>query len=97
MKTYTAKSSATRAGKKAGVEFEIKQVENGSWIWFAKTKSAPKLNKSIIENPCAFVWNMAQNMKGARRKDVINACVNEGVAYYTARTQYQQWLTVSKN
>lgn len=54
------------------------------------------LRKSTIESPCFIVWDMADKMKGARRKDVIAACVEKGVAFYTARTQYQLWLTASK-
>jgi hypothetical protein len=52
---------------------------------------------STIESPCFVVWDTADNMKGARRKDVIAACIAKGVAYYTARTQYQLWLTAKKN
>lgn len=29
-----------------------------------------------------------------RRKDVLATCVASGIAYYTARTQYQMWLTI---
>lgn len=52
--------------------------------------------ESTIKRPCFVVWDTADNMPGARRKDVIEACVQAGVAYYTARTQYQLWLQTSK-
>lgn len=52
--------------------------------------------ESTIKRPCFVVWDMADNMPGARRKDVVEACVQAGVAYYTARTQYQLWLQTSK-
>lgn len=55
------------------------------------------VRKSSVEKPTKRVWHIAESMKGARRKDVIEACVNEGIAYYTARTQYQLWYTASKN
>lgn len=55
---------------------------------------APKLNKSIIEKPCVAVWNIAESMPGAKRKEVLEACVAAGIAYYTARTQYQQWKSL---
>lgn len=55
------------------------------------------LRKSEIESPCFVVWDTADKMIGARRKDVIAACVAKGVAFYTARTQYQLWLTAVKN
>lgn len=74
----------------------------------AKIKEAPKTTmvkvepvaKSTTDRPCKLVWAIADEMFGAnpntRRKDVLEACVNRGVAFYTARTQYQQWLSVQK-
>jgi len=40
---------------------------------------------------CAKVWEIATRMKGARRRDVLNACAAEGINPYTAATQYQSW------
>lgn len=54
------------------------------------------LRESTIKSPCYVVWCLADEMTGARRKDVIAAAVAKGVAFYTARTQYQLWLS-SKN
>jgi hypothetical protein len=51
---------------------------------------------SSIESPCVVVFDLADKMKGARRRDVIAAAVEAGVNYYTARTQYQIWYTASK-
>ena len=57
-------------------------------------------NKSTTERPCKRVWIIADAMLAAnpmvKRKDVIAACIAAGVAFYTARTQYQQWLGVRK-
>jgi len=57
-------------------------------------------NISTTARPCKKVWIIADEMLAAnplvRRKDVIAACVEAGVAFYTARTQYQQWLGVRK-
>lgn len=50
--------------------------------------------KSVVENPVKRVWAIADDMWGARRKDVIAACVAEGIAYNTARTQYQAFFKV---
>ena len=64
-------------------------------------KAAPKrkieiTNHSTIERPTKTVWHIADEMVAAnpqvRRKDVIAECVRRGIAFYTARTQYQQWL-----
>ena len=55
--------------------------------------------KSTVESPVARVWDIADRMKAenpeVRRKDVIAACQAEGVAFYTARTQYQSWFTAT--
>lgn len=52
---------------------------------------------SDIESPCRRVWVIADSMEGARRKEVIEACVANGIAYNTARTQYQHWSKSKKN
>ena len=61
---------------------------------------AEKAHKSTTERPCQRVFTIAGDMIKAnpdvRRKDVIAACVEAGIAFYTARTQYQQWLTAHK-
>lgn len=61
---------------------------------------AEVLHESSIERPCKRVFAIADDMltshPGAKRKDVLERCVAEGIAYYTARTQYQQWLSVRK-
>lgn len=59
-------------------------------------QQAKYFNSSTIGSPCKAVWDMAGDMPGARRKEVIAACVKAGIAFYTARTQYQQWKTASK-
>lgn len=63
-------------------------------------KSIEVKNHSTIELPTKRVWHIADEMKAkdpeVRRKDVIAECVRQGVAFYTARTQYQQWLQVQK-
>lgn len=57
--------------------------------------------ESSVANPCLAVWTKADEMFATnpwtRRKDVIAACVTMGIAFYTARTQYQQWLTVNRD
>jgi hypothetical protein len=56
--------------------------------------------KSTVEGPTKLVWAIADEMFAAnpdtKRKDVIAAAQARGIAYYTARTQYQQWLTATK-
>lgn len=47
---------------------------------------------STAEKPTKKVWHVADSMPGAKRKDVIEECVRQGIAYGTARTQYQHWF-----
>lgn len=49
-------------------------------------------NKSTIDGAVAAMWALCEEMPGARRKDVIAAAVEKGIAFYTARTQYQKWF-----
>lgn len=57
-------------------------------------------HESTVERPCKLVFVVAEEMYAAnpnvRRTEVIAECVSRGVAYYTARTQFQQWASVRK-
>ena len=57
-----------------------------------ETKSLPR--ESVISNPVKMVWDIADRMWGQRRKDIIAECVRMGIAYNTARTQYQAFYKV---
>lgn len=71
----------------------------------AKPAPSPRVNAvnetSSVKKPTKLVWEIAQKMKeenpNVRRKDVIAACQEAGIAFYTARTQYQLWFQASKN
>lgn len=52
---------------------------------------------STVENPVRAMWDLCDAMTGSKRKDVIAAAVEQGINYYTARTQYQLWLTAWRN
>jgi len=101
MNTYKAKSSAKRAAVKAVGSEAFKagsiKITKGGEFYFqpAEKKQTPSLvkvtNKSSIDSPCAKVWQIAGEMEGARRKDIIAACEKAGIAFYTARTQYQKY------
>lgn len=54
-------------------------------------------NASTGKSPCLRVWEIAEQMKGKTRKEVIAACVAAGITYYTARTQYQHYITALRN
>lgn len=57
----------------------------------APTPVVKTRNASTVESPVKRVWAIADSMPDAKRKDVIAACVEEGIAFFTARTQYQKW------
>jgi len=61
---------------------------------------------SEVDSPVAYVWLRcaelaaaadAKGEKRMRRKDVIALLVEEGVTFYTARTQYQSWFSATRN
>lgn len=61
------------------------------------TLAAQHTGASTVEHPVQAMWNLCDKMQTARRKDVIAAAVEMGVSYYTARTQYQLWLSAFRN
>lgn len=50
----------------------------------------PKMSTAL--KPTKLVWAIADSMPGATRKEVTEECVKQGIAYGTARTQYQHWF-----
>ena len=88
------------------VAFEAAQAE-AKKKWFADfvpynaqlLLPAPKdkkehLVKSTITNPVKLVWEIADKMWGERRSVIIKACTDAGIAYNTARTQYQAFYAI---
>lgn len=55
---------------------------------------------SSVDGPVATVWAIASEMRaedpGVARKDILNACLEAGVTFGTARTQYQAWKNAQK-
>lgn len=62
------------------------------------TTADGRTHASTVENPCQLVWDLADKMvpKGATRKEVMVVAMRLGVAFYTARTQYQLWSQASR-
>lgn len=54
----------------------------------------PRLSSCV--RPTKKVWDIADCMAKASRKEVMDECVRQGVAYGTARTQYQAWFKASQ-
>jgi len=80
----------------------VRETEVGGCHHCDWTFDIGKRRTSVIDNPCRAVWEIADQFKKAnggerpRRKDVLEACAQAGIAHYTARTQYQLWLTTQK-
>ena len=102
-KVYTTKANATRAAKaaikKAGIDGDITTTPVEGGFTFQIEVQVPSndfLRVSEIPTPCSVVWDIASSMEGAKRKDVIAECTKQGIAFYTARTQYQLWKQAGK-
>jgi len=69
----------------------------------APATAIPMLRKSLVKTPVFASWEMFDAMRFAalgsgtplRRKDAVAAAVASGIAFYTARTQYQSWKTAN--
>jgi len=63
----------------------------------------PMLRKSLVKTPVFASWDMFDSLRKAaeeagtplRRKDAVAYAVAAGIAFYTARTQYQSWKTAN--
>lgn len=63
-----------------------------------KAADKPLIHKSEPLRPTKLVWQIADDMKEANptvsRKEVLEECERRGIAFYTARTQYQVWKSM---
>lgn len=63
----------------------------------AKGQTKPHENKSLMEGAVSASHAIFDALpEGTRRKDAIQEAVQQGVAFYTARTQYQKWFTAKR-
>lgn len=53
--------------------------------------STGERERSDVESPTKLVWQLADEMTGATRQEVVAACVARGVHKSTASTQYYRW------
>lgn len=84
---------------KFGTKILIEKTAGG-FAWVNTTlglleKTDGKLHQSAMKGACSLVWDIASSMLTAdpstKRKQILEACQDRGIAYYTARTQYQQY------
>lgn len=105
VQTYTNAKNAKRAGdKKFGVDgYKIETTEDNKFVIVQNKvkpttiQGLPYVQFSTIERPCKRVWHIADSMPKASRKEVLKACIDAGIAFYTSRTQYQLWLQTQKD
>jgi hypothetical protein len=73
-------------------EETVKIVVDPKEEWAPVNSLKVNLAQSTIPNPVKNVHDICNSMPDARRKDVVAACVEQGIALNTARTQYQVWF-----
>lgn len=56
-----------------------------------------RIAKSKVKNPCEAVWDICDKNKDKPRKEILALCEKAGIAFYTARTQYQLWRSAGKS
>ena len=107
----SAKRNALSQLKKASIELngrgiEISSNAEGAYYWAneAAFNGEPKdelLRVSAMKGACALVWDIAEAMLATdpkvKRGAILESCVANGIAYYTARTQYQLYRQAALN
>jgi hypothetical protein len=77
-------------------DFIFEPVTESLWETEKPTKArgTPKggpREKSSVLNPTKLVWKIADDMADKTRKEVIAACVAQGIHPSTAATQFSKW------
>lgn len=65
----------------------------------SKARGAPLrhyTNKSTVDGAVAMCHSIYNANPDLRRKDAIQKAVDAGIAFYTARTQFQKWFKAKK-
>ena len=106
----SAKRNALSQLNKSGISYAPGAIEIASgpagFYWANPTAfdGEPKdelLRVSAMKGACALVWDIAEAMlktdPKVKRGAILEACVGNGIAYYTARTQYQLYRQAALN
>lgn len=88
-----AKKAPAKAAPKKAAPAPAKKSNPNTYV----NLEAKYKGESKIESPVFAMWTLCNKMQDKKRKDVIEAAVAMGISYYTARTQYQLWLTAFRN
>ena len=98
-KTAELEARIETTDAKPGYKVEHRPAEKGGDTIVAKepAKRPESWVLSTAEKPTKKVWAIADSMPGASRKEVIAACVAQGIAPGTSRTQYQAWFKAMRD
>ncbi len=61
-----------------------------------EAKPEPVKRGPVNKGAVQIVWDICDANVGERRKDVVETCVQAGINFHTAKTQYQKWFTALK-
>lgn len=65
--------------------------KGGTTVNAKERKATGQRARSEVESPTKVVWRIADEMKGATRAEIVEACVAAGVNKATASTQFYRW------
>ena len=105
IKAHTAQALAEVAGI-MGTEIpedaKTKQQVYDAIVKGANLPNPALRGKSKVDSPVAKVWSLSDVMvagakegERAKRSEVVAEAQKQGIAYYTARTQYQAWFSAT--
>lgn len=72
-----------------GLEIETPKASNKTGRHYPNRERST--DDVIARGPSELVFEIADEMKGAKRKDVVDAAISKGVTPNTARAAYQHW------
>lgn len=87
---HTAKITEVTADEKGVMKISYEVVKAPSY------KEMPRHAKSQVEKPFVLVHAFLDANPTLTRKQAVAALVEQGVNFYTARTQYQRWFSKRK-
>lgn len=97
MQTYSTKATAVRGAKRRNItDFEIRDNSEGRFVIVLKDTKPRLLRRSRFTGAVNAAHALFDANPDLKRKDAVALAVENGIAFYTARTQYQAWYTNRK-
>lgn len=98
-----AKLDAINQLRQAAYRYRATDIQvtgtKGAWSWanpgdFASSSQGDGLLRvSKVPGACRIVWDITEQVLAdnprAKRRDILKLCTDQGIAYFTARNQYQ--------